>query len=120
MKQNLLLLGTLKPKGILNGETQIAPRREGVLVKVKASIIPPYVGGAKEMCHMKKLSIEFKTNIGKNIQPIMLKQLLNLPSLYSILKLSVKLRGSKLSYIKYRMVSKESLHMPLEVCIKVK
>ena len=107
MKQNLLLLlpiGTLKSQGILNWETQIAPKRERVFGKVKveleASKIPSYVGGAKEKCHMTKHDIgcrivtstkSIKRNIGKNGKSIKMKDLqVHPPSFYSILKLSVK------------------------------
>ena len=125
MKQNLLLLfpiGTLKIQGILNWETQIAPKRERVLgkvkVKVEASIIPSYVGGVKEKYHMTKHNMGCRTvtssknvkkNIGKNRQLIMMKQLLVLlPSSYSTLKLLVKQKAYRLSFVRFRMVSGES------------
>ena len=137
MKQNLLLLlpiGNLKSQGILNWETQIAPERVRVLgkvrIKVKASIILPYVGGAKEKCHMTKHSIGCRTvtssksvkrNIGKNRKSMKMKQLqVHPPSSYSILKLSVKQKVWKQFFTKFRMVSKESLHMPLEVWTRLR
>ena len=85
----LFPIGTLNIQGILNWEIQIAPKRVRILgkvkVRVKASIIPPYVGGAKEKCHMTRHNIgcravtslkSVKRNIGQNRQLIMMKQLL--------------------------------------------
>ena len=47
----------------MNWETQIAPKRVGLLgkvkIRVKASKILPYVGGVKEKCHMTKHNIGY-------------------------------------------------------------
>ena len=137
MKQTLLLLlpiGTLKSQGILNWETQITPKSVRIFgkvrIKVKASIILPYVGGAKKRCHMTKHNIGCRTitssksvkrNIGKNRKSMKMKLLqVHPPSSYFTLKLSVKQKVWKQFFTKSRMVSKESLHSPLEVWTKLR
>ena len=128
MKLNLLLLfpiETLKSKGILNWETQIPPKRVGDLGKVKirvnASKILPYAGGAKGKYHMTEHNIgcsivissrSVKRNIGKNRKSMKMKQLQVHPlNSNSTLKLSVKQEVGKLSFTKSRMVLKGLLLM---------
>ena len=93
-----------KSQGILNWETQIAPKRVGdlgkVKIRVKASEILPYVGGVKGKCHMTEHNIGYKTvtssksvkrNIGKNKKAMKMKQLqVDPPSSHCTLKPSVK------------------------------
>ena len=93
-----------KIPGILNWETQIAPKRVGNLgkvnIRVNASKILPYAGGAKGKYHMTEHNIgckivissrSVKRNTGKNRKAMKTKQLqVHPPSSHSTLKLLVK------------------------------